>query len=187
MRPSPGWTSRHRLHHGSAQVRQPPWGLHDLGVAYHGFMSAPAWGLAGRSGGAAEAAAGPGSEAEQELMRYIGEAERTASIEVGGGTLYERPLTEGVTPEMEARGETMTDPSSSPLDYRKYRVAGQVEEPPKGGGGCGRCCKWVFRLLGVGSTGRGGCGWLQPGLAGCRTVSGELPDYPATRAAACAA
>ena len=36
------------------------------------------------------------------------------------------------------------------MDYRKYRVPGQVEEPPKGGGGCGRCCKWVFRLLGVG-------------------------------------
>ena len=125
-------------------------GASDLGLAYHGFMSAPAWGLAGRSGGAAEAAAGPGSEAEQELMRYIGEAERTASSEVGGGTVYERPLTEGVTPETKARGETMTDPSSSPLDYRKFRVAGQVEEPPKGGGGCGRCCKWVFRLLGVG-------------------------------------
>ena len=125
-------------------------GASDLGLAYHGFMSAPAWGLAGRSGGAAEAAAGPGSEAEQELMRYIGEAERTASSEVGGGTVYERPLTDGVTPETEAGGETMTDPSSSPLDYRKFRVAGQVEEPPKGGGGCGRCCKWVFRLLGVG-------------------------------------
>ena len=125
-------------------------GAHDLALAYHGFMSAPAWGLAGRSSDAAEAAAGPDSEAEQELMRYIGEAERTASSEVGGGTVYERPLTEGVTPETEERGETMTDPSSSPLDYRKYRVAGQVEEPPKGGGGCGRCCKWVFRLLGVG-------------------------------------
>ena len=37
------------------------------------------------------------------------------------------------------------------MDYRKYRVPGQVEEPPKGGGGCGRCCKWVFRLLGVGT------------------------------------
>ena len=126
-------------------------GAHNLGVAYHGFMSAPAWGLAGRSGGAAEAAAGPGSEAEQELMRYIGEAEKTANSEVGGGTVYERPLTEGVAPETEERGETMTDPSSSPLDYRKFRVPGQVEEPPKGGGGCGRCCKWVFRLLGVGA------------------------------------
>ena len=35
-------------------------GASDLGLAYHGFMSAPAWGLAGRSAGAAEAAAGQG-------------------------------------------------------------------------------------------------------------------------------
>ena len=68
-------------------------------------MSAPAWGLAGRSGGAAEAAAGQGSEAEQELMRYIGEAEKTANSEVGGGTVYKRLQTEGVTPEAEAGGE----------------------------------------------------------------------------------
>ena len=31
----------------------------DLSVAYHGFMSAPGWGLAGRAEGAAEGAAGP--------------------------------------------------------------------------------------------------------------------------------
>ena len=39
----------------------------DLDVAYHGFMSAPEWDLAGRSEGAAEAAARPraGAEAEQ--------------------------------------------------------------------------------------------------------------------------
>ena len=125
-------------------------GDHDLGVAYHGFMSAPAWGLAGRSGGAAEAAAGQGSEAEQELMRYIGEAEKTANSEVGGGTVYKRLQTEGVTPEAEAGGETTAAAPGSLMDYRKYRVPGQVEEPPKSGGGCGRCCKWVVGLLGVG-------------------------------------
>ena len=85
-------------------------GAHNLGVAYHGVMSAPAWGLAGRSAGAVEAAAGPGSEAEQELMRYIEEAEKTANSEVGGGTVYERPLTEGVAPETEAGGETTAAP-----------------------------------------------------------------------------
>ena len=123
---------------------------HHLGVAYHGFMSAPAWGLAGRSGGAVEAAGGPGSEAEQELMRYIEEAEKTASSEVGGGTVYKRLQTEGVTPETEAGGETTADPPGSLVDYRKYRVPGQVEEPPKGGGRCAGCCKWVVGLLGVG-------------------------------------
>ena len=85
-------------------------GAHNLDVAYHGVMSAPAWGLAGRSADAVEAAAGPGSEAEQEVIRYIEEAEKTANSEVGGGTVYERPLTEGVTPETEAGGETTAAP-----------------------------------------------------------------------------
>ena len=140
--PAPSW-----LGSGEAASLE----AHHLGVAYRGFMSAPAWGLAGRSGGAVEAAGGrPGSEAEQELMRYIEEAEKTANSEVGGGTVYERPLTEGVAPETEAGGETTAASPGSLVDYRKYRVPGQVEEPPKGGGGCGRCCKWVFRLLCVG-------------------------------------
>ena len=128
---------------------------HHLGVAYHGFMSAPAWGLAGRSGGAVEAAGGrPGDEAEQkrlqEFMPYIEQAEKTANSEVGGGTVYKRLQTEGVTPETETGGETTAASPGSLVDYRKYRVPGQVEEPPKSGGGCGRCCKWVVGLLGVG-------------------------------------
>ena len=49
---------------GEAALRAP-----DLDVAYHGFMSAPEWGLAGRSEGAAEAAAGPGNGEEPELSR----------------------------------------------------------------------------------------------------------------------
>ena len=128
---------------------------HHLGVAYHGFMSAPAWGLAGRSGGAVEAAGGrPGDEAEQkrlqEFMPYIEQAEKTANSEVGGGTVYKRLQTEGVTPETEAGGETTAASPGSLVDYRKYQVPGQVEEPPKGGGRCAGCCKWLVGLLGVG-------------------------------------
>ena len=130
----------------------------DLGVAYHGFMSAPAWGLAGRSNDASEAAAGPHNEAEQELLQevsrlaplYTEQAEGTANSQGGGGTVYERPQTEGVTPGTEARGETTADPPSSPLEYRKYRPPGQVEET-KGGRGCGGCFMWVVRLLGIGA------------------------------------
>ena len=130
----------------------------DLNVAYHGFMSAPAWGLAGRSRGAAEAAAEPYSEAEQELSRelsrlapsYTEQAEGTANSQGGGGPVYERPQTEGVTPETEARGETTADPPSSPLGYRKYRSPGQAEEK-KDGRGCGGCFMWVVRLLGIGA------------------------------------
>ena len=148
-------------------VSAPPWfgsaeaaslGAPDLDVAYHGFMSAPQWGLAGLSEGAADAAAGPDDEAEQERLQelsrlaplYTEQAEGTANSEGGGGTVYERPQTEGVTPETEARGETTADPPSSPLAYRKYRAPGQVEEP-KSGRGWGGCFMWVVRLLGIGA------------------------------------
>ena len=135
-------------------VPAPPWfgsgeaaslSASDLDVAYHGFMSAPAWGLAGRSVGAVEAA-----ERFQAWMLHTEQAEGTANSEGGGGTVYERPQTEGVTPETEARGETTADPPSSPLDYRKYRPPGQVEEP-KGGRGWDGCLMWVVRLLGIGA------------------------------------
>ena len=116
----------------------------DLDVAYHGFMSAPEWGLTGRSEGGAEAAAGPDDEAERELLRELSQletlrseqAEGTAKSEGGVGTAYERPQTEGVTPEAQ--------------DYRKYRPPGQVEEP-KGGRGCSGCLMWVVSLLGIGA------------------------------------
>ena len=135
-------------------VPAPPWfgsgeaaslSASDLNVAYHGFMSAPAWGLAGRSVGAVEAA-----ERFQAWMLHTEQAEGTANSEGGGGTVYERPQTEGVTPETEARGGTTADPPSSPLDYRKYRPPGQVEEP-KGGRGWDGCLMWVVRLLGIGA------------------------------------
>ncbi len=48
----------------AASLRTP-----DLDVAYHGFMSAPEWGLAGRSEGAAEAAAARGDGAEPERFQ----------------------------------------------------------------------------------------------------------------------
>ena len=56
----------------------------DLDVAYHGFMSAPAWGLADRSVGAVEAA-----ERFQGWMLPTEQAEGTANSEGGGGTVYE--------------------------------------------------------------------------------------------------
>ena len=81
---------------------------------------------------------------------YTEQAEGTANSQGGGGTVYERPQTEGVTPETEARGETTADPPSSPLGYRKYRSPGQAEEK-KDGRGCGGCFMWVVRLLGIGA------------------------------------
>ena len=108
---------------------------------------------------AAEAAAAPFSARQsrklsQELSRlapsYTEQAEGTAKSEGGVGTAYERPQTEGVTPETEARGEATADPPSSALDYGTYRSPGQVEEP-KGGRGCGGCFMWVVGLLGIGA------------------------------------
>ena len=148
----------------------------DLNVAYHGFMSAPAWGLAGRSVGAVEAA-----ERFQAWMLHTEQAEGTANSEGGGGTVYERPQTEGVTPETEARGETTADPPSSPLDYRKYRPPGQVEEP-KGGRGCGGCLMWVVRLLGIGAlvvvvvvAGVVGLNLVSPAVDPCPADSPSIP------------
>ena len=155
----------------------------DLDVAYHGFMSAPAWGLAGRSNDAAEAAAGPHNEAEQELLQEVSrlaplhteQAEGTANSQGGGGTVYERPQTEGVTPGTEARGETAADPPSSPLDYRKYRSPGQVEEP-KGGRGWGGCFMWVVRLLGIGAL---VVAVVVAGVVGLNLVSPAVDPCPA--------
>ena len=166
-------------------VPAPPWfgsgeaaslSASDLNVAYHGFMSAPAWGLAGRSVGAVEAA-----ERFQAWMLHTEQAEGTANSEGGGGTVYERPQTEGVTPETEARGETTADPPSSPLDYRKYRPPGQVEEP-KGGRGCGGCLMWVVRLLGIGAlvvvvvvAGVVGLNLVSPAVDPCPADSPSIP------------
>ena len=126
----------------------------DLDAAFHAFMHAPEWWLTGRSDDAAKAAAQHGYELELELLDLESpdteKAEGTANSEGGGGTVYERPQTEGVTPETEARGETAADPRGSPLDYRTYRPPGQVEEP-KGGRGCHGCFMWVVGLLGMGA------------------------------------
>ena len=82
-----------------ASVSAPPWFASgeaaslrapDLNVAYHGFMSAPEWGLAGRSEDAAEAAAARRDRAEperfQERTVYTEHAQETANRETAGET-----------------------------------------------------------------------------------------------------
>ena len=56
----------------------------DLDVAYHGFMSAPEWGLTGRSEGGTEAAAGPDDAAERELLRELSQLETLRSEQAEG-------------------------------------------------------------------------------------------------------
>ena len=123
----------------------------DLDAAYHGFMHSVEWYLSGRSDKAADAASWLKESEQIELGLWNTEqAEGTANSEGGGGTVYERPQTEGVTPEAQAREGRAADAPGSPQDYRKYRPQGQVEEP-KGGRGWGGCFMWVVRLLGIGA------------------------------------
>ena len=115
--PAPSWVGS-----GEAASLSTP----DLDVAYHGFMSAPAWGLAGRSQRAVEAVAGPG-EAEQELLDQLSrleQAEGTASGEGGGETVYERPQTGGVTPETEVREEIIPGWVEEPKTRTRVLVGG---------------------------------------------------------------
>ena len=63
----------------AASLRAP-----DLDVAYHGFMSAPEWGLTGRSEGGADAAAGPESETEREFLRELSQLETLDSEQSEG-------------------------------------------------------------------------------------------------------
>ena len=121
----------------------------DLDAAYHGFMHSVEWYLSGRSDKAADAASWLKESEQIELgLRNTEQAEGTANSEGGVGTAYERPQTEGVTPETEARGETTANPPSSPQDFRKYRSPGQAEEKKDGRGWSG-CFMWVVRLLGI--------------------------------------
>ena len=96
----------------------------DLDAAYDGFLHESAWGLAGRSEDAEEAAAKLDDETEAGLLelgsRQREEAERTAHRETADGYGYER-----------------------------YRVEGPVEESKSGG--CLRgCFVWVVSLVGIG-------------------------------------
>ena len=154
--PAPSWV-------GSGEATS--LGAHDLNVAYHGFMSAPEWGLAGHSQDAVEAAAGPG-DAERELLEELSRLE----------PLYTEQA-EGVAPETAARRETAADPLGSPVDYWKRQPPGWVEEP-KGGRGCCRCFKWVLGLLGIGALIAAvvvGVNLVSPAVDPCPSYSSAIP------------
>ena len=117
----------------------------NLDAAYHGFMHALEWGLTGRSGDAAKAAAQLGYELELELLEM------------------ESPDTEMAAPrsttdETEEIARELESQSSPPAAteglrsaaYQAYRGESAVEEP-KGGGRFRGCLIWVVSLLGAGS------------------------------------
>ena len=144
----------------------------DLDAAYHGFMHSVEWYLTGRSDKAADAASWLKESEQVELGLWSTEqAEGTAKSEGGVGTAYERPQTEGGTPEAQAREGRAADAPGSPQDYRKYRSPGQVEET-KGGRGCGGYFMWVVRLLGIGAL-------IVAVLVGINLVSPAVDPCPA--------
>ena len=74
-------------------VSAPPWfgsgevaslRASDLDVAYHGFISAPEWGLSGRSEDGADAAADPDDEAEREFLRELSQLETSHGEQAEG-------------------------------------------------------------------------------------------------------
>ena len=140
--PAPPWFGQGE----ASSVRGP-----GLDVAYHGFMSSPAWGLADRSESAVEAAAEPvDSEESDPFQQFIEQAEDTTKSEDAGGTANEKPQTEDASPGTGTRGEAAPGPPRSPLDYRKYRPPGWVEEA-KDRRGCAGWLKWPAAMLGIGA------------------------------------
>lgn len=112
----------------------------DLDWAYHGFMHAPAWGLAGRARDAVDVLEWPDDSAESDsIQSAIEQTEETES-----GRKQSEEFISGTRPQQ----EKASYPPSSALDYQDYRLPGHVEKL-KDGRGCGGCCKWVACLLGT--------------------------------------
>ena len=111
----------------------------DLDVAFYDFMGSPAWGLTGRSDGAAQE-----SEQFQSVPVYTGQDEGTAESGGGQGTAYGTLQTGAADPEPEA------DPRGAPLVYQTYQPPEWHEEPTRGRG-CLGCSLWAARLLGLGA------------------------------------
>ena len=162
---------------GQASSLQGP----DLDAAYHGFMHSVEWYLSGRSDKATDAASWLKESEQIELGLWNTEqAEGTAKSEGGVGTAYERPQTEGVTPEAQAREGRAADAPGSPLDYRTYRPPGQVEETPKGGRGWGGCFMWAVGLLGIGALVVAvlvGINLASPAVEPCTADSPAIPTH----------
>ena len=141
----------------------------DLDAAYRGFMHALWWGIPGRSGDAAKAAAESGWELELELLELESpEGEPPAHRETAIGT--EEPVRELESPELEpaahretgfemeeiareleARTGSPAVPAAAPsTEYPTQWWEGPV--PEKKGGGCLRgCLTWAVGIVGIGT------------------------------------
>ena len=116
----------------------------DLDTAYYGFMHALEWGLTGRSGDAANAAAELGNELERDLLELeLPDTEKAAHR----GTADE---IEAIARELEAQSSPPAATAGAlSAGYQTYRSEGTVEEV-KGGGRLRRCFIWVVSMVAIG-------------------------------------
>ena len=121
----------------------------DRDAAYSGFMHALQWGLTGRSGDAANAAAGLGYELELELLELESPDTEEPDTEEAAhrGTTDE---TGEIARELEAQSSPPAAPAGAlPTEYQTQWWEGPAEEAK--GGGCLRgCFTWVVSTVGIG-------------------------------------
>ena len=141
----------------------------DLDAAYRGFMHALWWGVPGRSGDAAQAAAESGYELELELLDLESPGTGPAAHRETGSEIEERvreldaPHTEPaarretraeieeIAHELEARMGPPAAPAGAPsTEYPTQWWEGPVQE--RKGGGCLRgCLIWMVGIVGIGT------------------------------------
>ena len=114
----------------------------DLDAAYRAFMHALWWGVPGRSGDAAKAAAEAGYELELELLEL--ESPDAEPVAHDDDLEIEEALPEPQTPRSPPAA-----PAEPPADHQAYRYQGPIEEAR--GPGCLRgCLLWVAGIAGAG-------------------------------------
>ena len=156
MWPSRGSALRSRLQRGSDPTRASSLQGADLDVAYSGFMHALQWGLTGRSGDAANAAAELGYESELELLELESpdteEAAHRGAADETGEAAHRGPADE--TGEIARELEAQSSPPAAPAgalstEYQTQWWEGPAEKAK--GGGCLRgCFTWVIGTVGIG-------------------------------------
>ncbi|MCY4112884.1 MAG: DUF2207 domain-containing protein [Chloroflexi bacterium] len=141
----------------------PPLRGADLDAAYHAFMHASEWWLAGRSGDAAKAAAGVGYELELELLEEESpDSESPARPRTADEVQLELPDTgttacprtadevQDTAREPEAQGNLLEGAPAPPSEEDQPHPGERPTEELKGCGCLRGCLMWAISLLGTG-------------------------------------
>ncbi len=121
----------------------------DRDAAYSGFMHALQWGLTGRSGDAADAAAGLGYELELELLELESPDTEEPDTEEAAhrGTAGE---TGEIARELEARSSPPAAPAGALSTEYQTQWWEEPAEEAKGGGCLRGCFTWMVGTVGIG-------------------------------------